>query len=263
VPVYPGGSGGPTNRSARRHLYDRRVANWFRRRRPRPAETPRLGREQTITAKVELADLAPDPVEFLGLAAYLELALFEDVSRAIAAAPTTEAKSALSRVASPHLAAHEGLVAELRAHGADPADAMDPHRRDLDDYQRRTQGQDWYENLVTCYITAGFLTDFFLGLAAGLPPELRDRVVELLDVEAGEEVLVAELRDAVDGNARLASRLAMWGRRLVGDTMLVARSALGLDETGHVRAGEARIEPVFTELIAAHTRRMDALGLTA
>ena len=26
---------------------------------------------------------------------------------------------------------------------------------------------------------------------------------------------------------------------------------------------EERIEPVFTELIAAHTRRMDLLGLTA
>jgi hypothetical protein len=240
------------------------MANWFRRRTPRgPVAPPRPNRDQTITAKVELADLAPDPIEFLGRAAYLELALFEDVGRAIVAAPTTEAKSALSRVAAPHLAAHEGLVEELRRRGADPADAMEPHRRGLDDYQRRTQGQDWYENLVTCYITAGFLTDFFLGLAAGLPRELRDRVVELLDVEAGENVLVAELREAVDGNARLASRLAMWGRRLVGDTMLVARSALGVDEGGHVRVGEARIEPVFTELIAAHTRRMDALGLTA
>jgi hypothetical protein len=54
----------------------------------------------------------------------------------------------------------------------------------------------------------------------------------------------------------------MWGRRLVGDTMLVARGALAIAQT-HDRQEEARIEPVFTELIAAHTRRMDALGLTA
>jgi len=239
------------------------VANWFRRRRSRGAASPAVGREPSIAARVELEHLAPDPIEFLGLAAYLELALFDDVGRAIAAAPTTEAKSSLSRVASPHLAAHDGLVAELRRRGADPADAMEPHRRGLDDYQRRTLGQDWYENLVTCYITAGFLTDFFLGLAAGLPRDLRDRVVELLDVEAGEEVLVKELREAVDANARLASRLAMWGRRLVGDTMLLARVAIGVDEAGHVTTGEARVEPVFTELLAAHTRRMDALGLTA
>jgi hypothetical protein len=53
----------------------------------------------------------------------------------------------------------------------------------------------------------------------------------------------------------------MWGRRLIGDTMLVARQSLNLGK--HDVSDEARIEPVFTELIAAHTRRMDALGLTA
>ena len=218
-----------------------------------------------MTAKVELADLTPDAISYLGQAAYLELALFEDVGRAIAAAPTTEAKSSLSRVASPHLAAHQGLVAELRRRGAGAAAAMEPFRRGIDDYQRRTAGQDWYETLVTCYVTAGFLTDFFLGLAAGLPRELREHVESLLDVEAGESVLVSELRAAIDSSPRLASRLAMWGRRLVGDTMLVARSALGLGRASTAAAPprEDRVEPVFTELIAAHTRRMDALGLTA
>jgi hypothetical protein len=42
----------------------------------------------------------------------------------------------------------------------------------------------------------------------------------------------------------------------VGDTLLVARSAMAVTQ-------DSRIEPVFTELIAAHTRRMDGLGLTA
>ena len=40
--------------------------------------------------------------------------------------------------------------------------------------------------------------------------------------------------------------------------MLVARSAI----TQHENVDE-HIDPVFTELIAAHTRRMDKLGLTA
>jgi LPS sulfotransferase NodH len=53
----------------------------------------------------------------------------------------------------------------------------------------------------------------------------------------------------------------MWGRRLVGDTLLVARSAL--HHSNNLDSDEQRIEPIFTELIAAHTRRMDALGLTA
>jgi hypothetical protein len=137
---------------------------------------------------------------------------------------------------------------------------MDPFRSELDDFQKRTQGSDWHEILVTCYLTAGFLTDFFEGLAAGLPEALSERVSRALDVEKGEALLVEELREAIDASPRLASRLAMWGRRLVGDTMLIARSSLAI---GREAPGEDRIEPVFTELIAAHTRRMDALGLTA
>ena len=82
----------------------------------------------------------------------------------------------------------------------------------------------------------------------------------LLQGREGEDVLVEELRIAIEGNPRLASRLAMWGRQLVGDTMLVARLAI----EQHPRATvDERVDPVFTELIAAHTRRMDKLGLTA
>ena len=45
------------------------------------------------------------------------------------------------------------------------------------------------------------------------------------------------------------------------EKFVIARSALAIPKSGHT--DEARLEPVFTELIAAHTRRMDALGLTA
>ena len=152
--------------------------------------------------------------------------LFENLGRAVTSAPTTEAKSRLSRAAAEMLAAHEGLVDELAARHDDPVAEMDPFRIPLDEFQRRTQGADWYEILVTCYLTAGFLTDFFVGLAAGLPPACRSGSDRCCSRDKGEAVLVAELRAAIDASPRLASRLAMWGRRLVGDTMLVARSAL-------------------------------------
>ncbi len=232
-----------------------------RRRRPRAAAPTIKPRSETIAAaRVELAELTPPVDAYLGQAGYLTLVLFENLGRAVTAAPTTSAKTALSRAAAQVLEAHEGIVTELLGTGADPVAAMEPFRAGLDDFQRRTRGADWYEILVTCYLTNGFLTDFFTGLAAGLPEGLSNRVSLLLDVDRGEELLVEELRAAIDASPRLASRLAMWGRRLVGDTMLVARSALAI---GVDLPGEERIEPVFTELIAAHTRRMDALGLTA
>jgi hypothetical protein len=216
--------------------------------------------EAIAVARVELADLTPSTEVYLGQLAYLTLILFENLSRAVTLAPTTEAKTSLSTATAEVLEAHESLITEMRGLGIDPIAAMDPFRLPLDDYRRRTQGADWPEILVTCYLTAGFLTDFFSGLAAGLPDGLSQRVTLLLDIDKGQDVLVSELRASIDASSRLASRLAMWGRRLVGDTMLVARSSLAI---GGELPGEERIEPVFTELISAHTRRMDALGLTA
>ena len=64
----------------------------------------------------------------------------------------------------------------MRGAGIDPVEAMEPFRIELDDFLRRTQGADWPETLVTCYLTGGFLTDFFTGLAAGLPSGLSQRV---------------------------------------------------------------------------------------
>lgn len=232
------------------------MVRWFGRRGAR-SHAPRAS--VPAAERAALAELTPEPTDFLGIAAYVELVLFEDAARAIALAPSTASKSALGRVAQPHLAAHEGLVDQLQRRGGDPVAAMEPHRDDLEEYRRRVQGADWFEALVTCYLTAGFLTDFFTGLAGGLPADLRSRVEALLDDRATESVLVAQLRAAIADNPRLAARLAMWGRRLVGDTMLVARSALGVGPG----SGPERIEPIFTELIAAHTRRMDGLGLTA
>ncbi|MBW4032280.1 MAG: hypothetical protein HIU88_06410 [Acidobacteria bacterium] len=236
--------------------------SFFRRGRRARASAPHITprSEAIAVARVELAELTPPTKVYLGQLAYLALILFENLSRAVILAPTTEAKTTLSRATAEMLHAHEALVSEMRAAGIDPVAAMEPFRLELDDFRRRTQGADWPETLVTCYLTGGFLTDFFTGLAAGLPSALSQRVSLLLDIDTGQQALVEQLRSSIEASPRLASRLAMWGRRLVGDTMLVARSSLAI---GGQLPGEERIEPVFTELISAHTRRMDVLGLTA
>ncbi len=238
------------------------MVKWFRQKDNR-GETPRQRPRSVdvVTTKVDLAALTPDVSTFLGKSAYLQLVIFENLGRAIALAPTTDAKANLSRAAAYSLAKHHGLTDEIERHGFAPADLMEPNRVEIDQFQRLTQGADWFEALVTCHVTAGFLDDFFLLLAEGLPKETAARVAEVLNSESGESLLAAELLAAIDANPRLAARLAMWGRRLVGDTMLVARSALQLST--NQRSDAARIEPVFTELIASHTRRMDSLGLTA
>lgn len=238
------------------------MANWFGLNK-RGSEAPRARPRSAgiTTTKVDLAELTPDVSSYLGKAAYLQLTIFENLGRAIAMAPTTDAKANLSRAAALSLSKHHGLTTEIERHGFAPSDLMEPHRYDIDQFQRLTQGTDWFETLITCYVTAGFLDDFFVRLAAGLPKETAGHVVAVFATDSGEPFVAAEILAAIDANPRLAARLAMWGRRLVGDTMLIARWALEASENHH--SDEARIEPVFTELIAAHTRRMDALGLTA
>jgi hypothetical protein len=212
-------------------------------------------------ARVDLADMSPDPVSYLGQVAYFELAVFESLTRAISSAPGLAAKEGLTAAAGEVLAKHHGVVAELRALKVDPATAMQPFASAIDRFEKLSHGRDWYEMLLGVYLTAGFLDDFFIRLLAGLPAEMGKRLEILLEPDRSADVIVTELRAGIEADETLSSRLALWGRRLVGDTQLVARSALQM--SGNRANDEERIEPVFTDLIAAHTRRMDGLGLTA
>lgn len=200
-------------------------------------------------------------MEFLGRAAYVQLTLFENLSRAISTAPTTAAKAEIGRAAELSISKHRALADEVTRVGGSPAEAMEPYTAGVDQFERATRGADWFETLMTCYLSAGFLDDFFIRIAAGLPADASKRIAAIYAAGSAEDVLATQLQAAIDANPRLASRLAMWGRRLLGDTMLVARSALTFSENH--QSDELRVEPVFTELVAAHTRRMDGLGLTA
>jgi hypothetical protein len=238
------------------------VANWFRRQ-ARRIEVPRLRprSEDQATTRLDLHEFTPPLEEFLGRAAYVQLMLFENLSRAVSTAPSTSAKAAVGRAAELSISRHRALADEIAAAGGDVAAAMEPYTASVDEFERTTRGADWFETLLTCYLTSGFLDDFFARLAAGLPAHERERIEAIYASGTAESLLVDELNAAIAENPRLASRLAMWGRRLVGDTMLVARASLRF--TDNHKSDDARVEPVFTELIAAHTRRMDALGLTA
>ncbi|MFC6355042.1 ferritin-like fold-containing protein [Luethyella okanaganae] len=226
-------------------------------------EIPRLKPrgETASSARVDFSEMTPELLPFLGQAAYIQLEVFENLSRAVSTAPTLTAKEGLSAAAGIALAKHHVLIAEIRRRDAKPDEVMAPFRSAIDRYRAATTGSDWYELLLSSYLTAGMLDDFFIRLADGLPGDSGPWVAELLGRDAGTDVLVSELQAGIAADSRLGSRLAMWGRRLVGDTLLIARSAL--HGTGPETPVESRIEPVFTELVAAHTRRMDLLGLTA
>ena len=237
---------------------------WPGRRRPRPPSQRRRAGPARIE-RVGLTDLRPDPVALLGQCAYLQLTWFESATAIAGRAADLADREAITRIAAAILQQHHDLVDLLTERGADSAEAMRPYTTDVERYRRRLGDTGWHESILTLHLATGLLDDFFARLASTLPGE-GGPIAAILDREIGHEALVGMLREAIAADHRMTSRLALWGRRIVGDTLLVARAALVTTQTADGRptaSDDVRIEPVLTDLIAAHSRRMDELGLTA
>lgn len=235
---------------------------WFRRRR-RPEGRPltlRSRGDAGDTTRVDFEELAPEVDTYLGQAAYLQLGFFETLSELIASTPELARKEALSRAAGAALRKHEELVALIRERGDDPTALMLPFREQLDAFRRATHGSRPEETMLSVHITAGLLDDFYLALSASYG-DTGGRVARILQADNDRQAIVELTSETIASDAEWGSLLALWGRRLVGDTLLVARAAL---RRTHLDPGDvAKVEPVFTELMGAHARRMDAIGLAA
>ncbi|NLB46800.1 MAG: hypothetical protein GX814_03490 [Microbacteriaceae bacterium] len=217
--------------------------------------------ETDEAVRLELSEFAPGIMPFLGLTTYLQLELYEAAARAVAGAPNLKSKEVLAGSAGITLTKHQKLSAELRKRGREPHLVMMPYTPVIDEFLERIDTADWHQYVLSIYLVGGLFDDFFAELARGLDDGFRGEAIQILRDDSGrkelQELLAAEI--AVD--PPLANRLALWGRRLVGDTLLVSREVLALSEGRTFVA--SHVEPIFTELIADHTRRMDGLGLTA
>lgn len=239
------------------------MMSWFKSLRKQAVPLRKLrGRDEESDAKkVALEELAPPITHFLGLVAYLQLEVFEATSRAVAGAPTLHAKEALSTAAGLALEKHQAFVDEMRRRGLDPESVMQPFTPMIDEYIERIEPGDWVELVLNVYLVAGLFDAFFAELAGGVKDPYAQTAQEVLAGSTGRERVAELLEHAIEADPRVGDRLALWGRRLVGDSLLVARSALILSE--NKARDDEQIEPVFSELIATHIRRMDGLGLTA
>lgn len=237
------------------------MVTWFwQRRKPGRVLTLRSRGDGSDATRVDFAELAPEIETFLGQIAYLQLGYFETITQMIQATPELAEKEALSRAAGAALTKHQELVAIIRERGADPTALMLPFREQLDAFRRTTHGERTEETLLSVHLTAGILDDFAVALASSYG-ETGRRVARALRADHSRQAIVDIVNATIASDEEWRSLLSLWGRRLVGDTLLVARAALTAPIAD--RAAEERVEPVFTELMAAHSRRMDAMGLNA
>lgn len=238
------------------------VVRWFWQRRRPPGRTLRLRSrgEAGDVRRVDFEQLAPGVAAYLGQAAYLQLGYVETLSALIEGTPELSHKESLSRAAGAALLKHHALVALIRDRDEDPPELMLPFREPLDVFRRATHGARPLETMLSVHLTAGLLDDFYLALSGSYGDTGR-RVAAILKADADRSALVGIVVDAIERDDEWRSLLSLWGRRLVGDTLLVARGVLRPEGLG--AEDEKQVEPVFTELLGAHSRRMTAMGLDA
>jgi tRNA-(MS[2]IO[6]A)-hydroxylase (MiaE)-like len=230
----------------------------------------------TTTSPRSRADRT-DVLALLGLVGHLELVAFTRLAADSALAPTTDQRLRLMRFSAGAVARLDRIFARIEELGGSPDRELERFSRVLDDFDARTTPGSWWERMLKAYVGYGVADDFCKAAAADLDDETRTLVLDVLDGGSHAELTVSTLAEAAAGDDVLTSRLALWGRRLVGEalgvvqTLLVtqpslARLALEGPDGEVVVGGPATSDAtarLFGRLTAEHTRRMGRLGLTA
>ena len=230
----------------------------------------------TATATEEVLVAFQDPmyraavVDLLGAIAYGELSAFERLAEDAKMAPGIEDKTELAAMASTEFGHFCGLRDRLVELGEDPFAAMEPFQKPFDSFHERTAPRDWLEGLIKAYVGDGLAADFYREIAAFVDADSRALIIDSLE-DAGQSVFVVDrVRKAIEADHRVGGRLALWGRRLMGEALSQAqrvaaeRDALsGLLAGGVDRPGMdlAAIGRMFARLAENHAERMAQLGL--
>jgi len=211
-------------------------------------------------------------VDLLGALAYGELTAFSRLASDADLAPSLSAKAVLARFAVTEFGHFELVRRRLDAIGTDPDAAMEPFVAALDAFHERTAPQTWLEGLVKAYVGDGIARDFYREISAFLDPGTHELVTTVLKDDGHAEFVLREVRQAVDADPRIAGRLALWARRLVGEALSQAqRVAADRDGLTALLVGSvpgagtdlAELVRMFGRLTEAHIRRMQLLGLSA
>ena len=136
----------------------------------------------------------------------------------------------------------------------------------LDNYHDQTEPNDWLEALTKAYVGDSIADDFFREVAAFLGPEDRQLVLDVLHDSRYAEFAANEIRAAIAQDPKVANRLSMWARRLVGEALSQAQRVAAERETfaDLIIAGTGDLVSVgalLKRLTSAHTARMGAVGL--
>ena len=211
-------------------------------------------------------------VDLLGAIAYGEMSAFERLADDAKMAPALEDKAELAAMASREFGHFISLRDRLAELGADPYEAMKPFQAPIDAFHVHTAPRDFLEGLVKAYVGDGLAADFYREVAAFVDADTRELIIDSLEDSGQAEFVVDRVRKAIEADHRVGGRLALWGRRLMGEALTQAQhvaaerdalSALlagGIDRPGLDLAAIGRM---FTRITERHNDRMAEIGLSA
>jgi hypothetical protein len=207
-------------------------------------------------------------VDLLGALAYGELSAFDHLADDAGLAPTLAARARMSAMAAVEFGHYSRLAERLAELGAAPDQAMAPFVAALETYHSLTKPSTWPESVVKAYVGDGMAADFYREVAAFADPDTAALISEVLTDAGRAEFAVGEVEAAVAAQPAMAGRLALWGRRLVGEA---------ISQTQHVLADRDSLMVLFVEgtgdltgvsalikrITDRHEERMAALGLSS
>jgi hypothetical protein len=156
--------------------------------------------------------------------------------------------------------------------GADPTEAMQPFVEPVDSFHHMTAPADWLEGLVKAYVGDSIAADFYREVAVRLDDDTRDLVLGVMADTGHAQFAVEKVRAAIEQEPRVGGRLALWGRRLMGEALSQAQRVVAeRDALSNLLIGGAEVRgfdlvevgKMFNRITELHTKRMAALGLAS
>ena len=211
-------------------------------------------------------------VDLLGAVAYGELSAFERLVDDAKLAPTVRDKVEMGAWRAWSSGTSAGSTTASASSATDPFEAMAPFEAPIDLFHATprppTGTRDWSRPTSA----TGLAADFYREIAAYLDADTRDLIIASLDDSGQADFAVRHIRQAIADDPKLGGRLALWGRRLMGEALtqaqrvaaerdaLTALLAGGIDRPGLDLAAIGRM---FTRITERHNERMAELGLSA